>query len=271
MQPPVPYTRVCVENFCWHMRAGARTHIPVGLGIRYGMKKAIVVWIITISIGFVSAVGLCIDTLFAPKTVFSGEKQPLKIVLDAGHGGMDGGVVGKRTGIKESDLNLQIVYRLQEVFTDMGFEVVLTRKTEAGLYGTTGKGFKRRDMERRKAIIEAEKPSYVVSVHQNVYPSSSSRGAQVFFNAENAEGKALAECVQGELNGIYAQENAKGRKISKGDFYMLKCTPAPSILVECGFLSNGLDESLLITPAWQTQIAQAIGKGVMRFLSENAS
>ncbi len=246
-------------------------HIRRRVCIRYGMKKSMFVWVMAIVIGFISALGLCVNALFSPKAVFSEEEQPLKIVLDAGHGGIDGGVVGRKTGVKESDLNLQIVYKLKDVFVDMGFEVVLTRKTEAGLYGAATKGFKRRDMERRKEIIQTEKPSYVISIHQNVYPSASTRGAQVFYNAKNERGKALAEYVQSELNDVYKQEGAKGRKISKGDFFMVKCTDAPSVLIECGFLSNVADENLLITASWQTKLAQTIGAGVMRFLSETAS
>ena len=227
--------------------------------------------IVAVCIGFVSAVGLCIGVLISPKTVFSDAEQPMKIVLDAGHGGMDGGVVGRTTKIKESDLNLQIVYRLKDVFTDMGFEVVLTRKTEEGLYGVANKGFKRRDMQRRKEIIETEKPAYVISVHQNFLPGSVSRGAQVFFDKNNVRAGELAGFLQTELNEEYKKEGVKARKATKGDFYILKCTEAPSVLVECGFLSNARDEQLLSSSAWQTKLARAIGAGVMRFLSETAS
>ncbi len=111
----------------------------------------------------------------------------------------------------------------------------------------------------------------MISIHQNVYPSASTRGAQVFYNANSEQGKALAEYVQSELNDVYKKEGAKGRKISKGDFFMVNCTDAPSVLIECGFLSNVADENLLITPSWQTKLAQTIGAGVMRFLSETAS
>lgn len=234
------------------------------------MKK-VIICIVAVCMGFVSAVGLCINALLTPKTVFSENGNSLKIVLDAGHGGVDGGVVGRTTKVKESDLNLQIVYRLKDVLTDMGFEVALTRKTEAGLYGVASKGFKRRDMQRRKEIIETENPAYVISVHQNFYPSSATRGAQVFYNAKSEQGKAFAEGVQAELNTLYGKEKVKGRKASKGDFYMLECTESPSLLIECGFLSNAEDERLLSSSAWQTRLAQAIGAGVMGFLSDSAS
>ena len=92
---------------------------------------------------FSAAVGLCVSVLNAPRAV-AAMNDALRIVLDAGHGGVDGGVVGRDTGVKESDLNLAITYKLKTALEDMGFEVFLTRKTEAGLYGTTAKGFKKR-------------------------------------------------------------------------------------------------------------------------------
>lgn len=234
------------------------------------MKK-IICCVTVIVIGFVSAVGLCVKTLFAPKAVFSEGISQMKVVVDAGHGGIDGGVVGRVTKTKESDLNLQIAYRLKDVLEEKGFEVVLTRKTQGGLYGAPTKGFKRRDMQERRSVIEKEKPSYVISLHQNFYPSKSSRGAQVFYNGEYDEHKAFAEYIQAELNGIYEKQGVKHRNVSKGDLYMLQCTQAPSALVECGFLSNALDEELLVSSVWQEKIAGAIASGVLRFLSESAT
>lgn len=235
------------------------------------MKKKTIIGCVAVSLGFISALWLCIGALFAPAPVFSQAETPMKIVVDAGHGGIDGGVTGKKTGVKESDLNLQIAYRVKDVLQDKGFEVVLTRKTEGGLYGVATKGFKRRDMEARKSIIQQEKPSYVLSLHQNFYPSKTSRGAQVFFNPQSPTHQAFATCIQTELNKLYAKENVKARKESKGEFYMLNCAEVPSALIECGFLSNEKDEKLLLSATWQTQLANAIATGVIRFLSESAT
>ena len=163
------------------------------------MKKGFFAIATFLLAGIVTAVTLCAQALSAPQTV--GADRKFSIVLDAGHGGIDGGVSGKKTGIKESDLNLSITHVLNETLLDMGFEVTLTRKTEGGLYGTPTKGFKRRDMQKRKEIIEGAKPALVISIHQNFYPSSSTRGAQVFYNPQSDEGKTLALCLQDSLNG----------------------------------------------------------------------
>ena len=215
--------------------------------------------------GFITAVTLCFQALNAQAVnAFS---DGMRIVVDAGHGGIDGGVSGRVTGVKESDLNLSVSLLLKEELTDMGFEVVLTRKTEAGLYGTTAKGFKKRDMQKRKEIIEESKPSMVISVHQNFYPSKSTRGGQVFYSAQSEGSKLLAERVQERLNALYAEEGVRERKITAGEFFMLDCYPCPSVIVECGFLSNAEDEALLSSAVWQKKLAQTIANGALSYFA----
>ncbi len=220
---------------------------------------------------FVSAVGVCIRALFLPQAVFAGTTKPITIVLDAGHGGMDGGVVGKRTGVKESDLNLSITLRLKEVLDDMGFETVLTRKTEAGLYGAATKGFKKQDMQKRKEIVQKADPELVISVHQNRYPASSVRGAQVFFRRGDESGERFAEALQGKLNALYKEQGVKERKHTPSEYFILACTEKPSVIVECGFLSSERDETLLVSAAWQKRLAESIAAGVVAYLADELS
>lgn len=220
---------------------------------------------------FVSATVLCFQALSAPQTVFSEEDGGMKIVLDAGHGGVDGGVVGKVTGVKESDLNLAITLKLKDELETLGFCVTLTRKTEAGLYDTASSGFKKRDMQRRKEIVEAAKPALVLSVHQNRYASQATRGAQVFYLPSNSRGARLAECVQNCLNDLYESKGVKRRKTVAAEYFMLKCYPCPSVIVECGFLSSPADEALLCTDAWQQRLAEETAAGVMCYLSDAVS
>ena len=191
----------------------------------------------------------------------------MRIVLDAGHGGIDGGVTGVKSGEKESDINLCITMKLKDELESMGFEVTLTRKTQSGLYGTATKGFKRRDMEKRKEIIQQTSPALVISVHQNFYPSQTSRGGQVFFNKDSDDGKALAGAIQEKLNGLYAEQGVKARNIATGDYYMLNCTQAPSVIVECGFLSSPADDRLLNSASWQKKLAEKIASGVLAYFS----
>ena len=185
------------------------------------------------------------------------------IVLDAGHGGIDPGVLGSGSGVKESDVNLKIVQKLQSLFVDAGFGVVLTRKNQGGLYGLPTQGYKRRDMEKRREIIQKAQPNLVISVHQNNFLADRTRyGGQVFFREGDENSVAFAECIQFRLNSL------GGRDVSalKGDFFMLECTDAPSVLVECGFLSNAREEQLLITDEYQNKIAEAIFQGTIAYL-----
>ena len=189
---------------------------------------------------------------------------PFTVVIDAGHGGVDAGVRGVRTGTKESDLNLQIARLLQERFAGAGMRAVLTRTGEGGLYGLPTPGYKRRDMEKRRQIIEEAAPNAVLSVHQNFFPQDRSRrGGQVFYRAGSAEGERLASSVQARLNAL------GGGSFSPlaGDYYMLNCTEYPSVIVECAFLSNEEDEALLLSADFRVQLADAVFAGVLTYFA----
>ena len=234
------------------------------------MKKSFLLVITILLVGFISAVGLCFKALQA-QTVAAFSDGSMRVVVDAGHGGVDGGVVGRKTGVTESDLNLSVSMALKSRLEEMGFEVVLTRKTDAGLYGTTAKGFKKRDMLKRKEIIQNVDPALLISVHQNFYPSRSARGGQVFYLEENEGGKSLSNALQERLNELYQAEGVRSRKPAKGEYFMLECHSCPSVIVECGFLSNAEDEKLLCNPLWQKKIAASIVSGVVDFLSNAAA
>ena len=122
-------------------------------------------------------------------------------------------------------------------------------------------------MQRRKEIIESVDPMLVLSIHQNRYPARSVRGGQVFYAKESERGKALALSVQAELNELYGKEKVKERKAAVGDYFILNCADCPSVIVECGFLSNPIDEKLLTTEIWQKKLAESIATGVVNYLS----
>ena len=185
------------------------------------------------------------------------------VVIDAGHGGIDSGVVGVYSRTKESDINLAIARFLRGYFAEAGFCAVMTRNSNGGLYGLPTSGFKKRDMKKRRDIIQSCNADMVISVHQNSCPIPSRRGGQVFYDKSSSCGKALAESIQNSLNSM---ENCP-RKSSAltGDYYMLKCTDNPSVIVECGFLTNSEDDRLLNTEQYQKEIAYAIFKGAVGY------
>lgn len=212
------------------------------------------------------SVALCACFFALSKTAAGAQR--LTVVIDAGHGGVDGGVVGIETGIKESDINLSVSRILQSDFEERGFHVVMTRRTEAGLYGAATTGYKKRDMRKRAQIINSCSPVLVISVHQNFFADRSRRGAQVFFREENEQSVTLACMIQSALNAM--PECVRKSEPLKGDYYILNCNEYASVIVECGFLSNADDEALLVTVEYQEKIAETIAAGALAFLASAA-
>lgn len=238
-------------------------HILGKACIPYGMKRrnfGNFLTILAMVAGFCFAVASCISVLASPKAV--AQTTNMRIVVDAGHGGMDGGVVGVVSGRKESDINLAISFLVKDRLTELGFAVTMTRATAAGLYDTTASGFKLRDMQKRREVCEAASPLCVLSIHQNFFPNSSSRGGQVFFREDNERAGQFALAIQAQLNELYEKENVKPRVAKSADYYMLRITP-PSLIIECGFLSNPKDDALLNTPLFCGKLADAIVAGLL--------
>lgn len=183
------------------------------------------------------------------------------IVLDAGHGGWDPGKTGSG-GANEKELNLAVVEKLAEYLKQGGAEVILTRKNDDAL----GKG-KRGDMAERKRIANESGGDILVSIHQNAFPSAKARGAQVFYHKSSGNGKVLAECVQESLRSRVDGSNNRQAKENK-DYYILRTTEIPAVIVECGFLSNAEEEKLLNDGAYQEKLAWAIYCGILDYFEK---
>ncbi len=182
----------------------------------------------------------------------------ITIVIDAGHGGADGGVTGVTTGTKESDVNLSIAKYLQKHLEKAGYNVVMTR-TDGGAVAGGMKYSKREDMKARKSKVNEAAPDLVISIHCNAYPVESVKGAQVFFSSAKGRGEVFANTVQSYFNETL---NDRARSAMVGDYYILNCTEYPSILCECGFLSNVSDENKLIGASYQEKIAYTVFSAV---------
>jgi len=208
---------------------------------------------------------LCFGAL-GIKTIDDTDSKKIKVVLDAGHGGVDGGVLGVNTGVKESELNLIIAKKVENYLVSAGIQVVLTRNSDAGLYGTAIGNLKRKDMKRRKEIIEKAKPDLVVSIHMNKFSTSTRRGAQVFYKEGDELGETLAKSIQNEFNQM--EQASRSCSALTGDYYILNCTNYPSVIAECGFLSNPEDEALLITEEYQDALSYTIYCGIVGYLSQ---
>ena len=213
-----------------------------------------------------AAVAIAVLGIFAAGLIagFAGNSAEKKytVVIDAGHGYPDGGATGINTGTSEAEINLLIAQSLRSYFESSDFRVVMTREGANGLYSGDS-NFKKGDMLKRRDLILRTRPDLVLSIHLNKFSQSYRKGAQVFFKQSDEEGKKLAESIQKVLN---ANLNDRAFSALKGDYYMLNCSDFPSVIVECGFLSNPEEERLLLTEEYREKLAYNIYAGVISYL-----
>lgn len=188
------------------------------------------------------------------------------IVIDPGHGGEDPGMLGVG-GLKEKGINLAVAWKLKEILQEQGFSVVMTREEDTCLCGEDARNKKAQDMQKRIAIIEEASPLLTVSIHQNSYQDPEVFGPQVFYYTDSAEGEALAGFLQEELNqglSIKRPRKEKGNKT----YYLLKKSKGVLAIVECGFLTNPEEAALLQEEKYQKKVAEAIARGIGRYLEK---
>ena len=147
-----------------------------------------------------------------------------------------------------------------------GVEVILTRDGDYGLYQESDTNKKNVDMRNRAKLIEDSKADVLVSIHQNSYTDESIKGAQTFYYGGSTEGKQMAKSVQERMVLVLDKENHRKEKANDG-YYLLKNSTCPSVIVECGFLSNEKECSLLETEYYQEKVAWAIFVGIMQYLN----
>lgn len=187
------------------------------------------------------------------------------IVLDAGHGGEDGGAIGIKTQVREKEINLAITKKIGRLFESVGATVVLTRTDDGALCKN---GFnKMEDMKNRARIIEEARPYIVISVHCNSFPQNSHvHGAQMFYYPDSLMGKQLAQSIQDSIC-LYADADNK-RQIKEADFFMLRNGQSTNVMIECGFLSCYEEENLLQNENYQDKIAYSVFDGTSKFISK---
>ncbi len=192
------------------------------------------------------------------------DRAEYTVCIDSGHGGNDPGKVGI-AGTKEKEVNLAIALKLKKSLEKQNIRVVMTRTDDRNLADLNATNEKTSDMKNRVEKMDSEQPDAVVSIHQNSYTDSSAKGAQVFYYSESKEGKELAEILQKSLIQNADPENHRMAKANTS-YYILKNTAAPTVIVECGFLSNPEEETLLNTAAYQDKLVEALQNGICEYL-----
>ncbi|MCL2378251.1 MAG: N-acetylmuramoyl-L-alanine amidase [Defluviitaleaceae bacterium] len=181
------------------------------------------------------------------------------VVIDAGHGGWDPGMVSGK--VEEKDINLSIARKLQ-VFLEQGdATVIITRLDDSDLAKN-----KSGDMQVRRLIANTSNADIFVSIHQNSYHSANVRGFQVFYFNESDNSKKLANCIQSSLKEFVNSSNKLGARANK-NYYVLKQTEMPAVLVECGFLTNYTERKNLTSDEYQEKIAWGIYMGIVDYFN----
>jgi len=169
--------------------------------------------------------------------------RTVTIIVDAGHGGMDGGATAA-DGTVEKDINLSIALKLRDMLDTAGYNVIMTRETDDDIADDSAKTVRQQkvsDIKNRMKIIEQTPDALFVSIHQNHYGGPSYSGAQVFYSKNNPESEKLAKAIQQDIRSLIQPQNQRAVKRTGTEIYLLYHAQSPAVMVECGFLSNAGD------------------------------
>lgn len=194
-------------------------------------------------------------------------KTSTTIILDAGHGGFDGGASAP-DGTVEKDINLRISQKLCALLRLNGYNVIMTRESDTGTEDDESAAIAKRkksDLSNRLQIMKENPDSIYVSIHLNKFTTSAANGAQVFYTKNYKEAFDLANSVQQSIKTLLQPDNVRVVKQGTDSTYLLKNAAVPTIIVECGFLSNKTELEKLKNDDYQSQMALAIFGGIMDY------
>lgn len=200
----------------------------------------------------------------------AGPLAGLTILVDPGHGGYDGGARCRDSGTWEKHLNLAVALKVESCLQRMGAKVIMTRREDVDLVEEDRPASltkKRSDMQNRIGMAREGGADMVLSIHMNEYRSRGESGPQVFYRAGSEAGRLLAGCMQEAL--VAELQPSRVRTAMAGDYYILQLD-VPSVLVECGFISNAREERLLLDETYQERLAQAIADGAAEYMRLSA-
>ena len=237
------------------------------------MNRKTIILIFTLTISLVAVILFCFISI---STITQSVNKTIEfkptIIIDPGHGGEDGGATVNN--ILEKNINLSISKKLNEIVMLMGYQTKLTR-TEDKLIGegkyTTIRSAKQADIAKRLQMVETLENCILISVHQNHFHQSKYSGFQVFYNNNHNQNKVLAETLQKTIVTHLQPDNTRTIKTIGAEIYLLYHCTKPAVMVECGFLSNPKEVSLLINDAYQNTMAYTIAKGIDDALKQNPS
>lgn len=190
------------------------------------------------------------------------------VIVDAGHGGDDGGAIGI-DGTVEKDINLDIALKLEKLLKFYGFDVIMTRTEDIMTCDDGLDSLRKRkvsDIHNRFDVLEKNPDAVFISIHQNKFEDNSQHGTQVFYSGNNDESKLLAESIQNSIVSVLQPDNSRVVKKSGSGIYLLYHAKLPAVLVECGFISNPAEVKKLNDENYRMKIAILIADGLIKYL-----
>ena len=227
-------------------------------------KKHIIVMITVITACFV-VMALVNEQNSVDVSNLEDESSDNIIVLNAGHGGEDGGAVSS-SGVVESDINLQFTEKLKDILSLNGYKIVMTREDNSDLADKsieTISGRKKSDMHRRLDIYNSHIQNVAISIHQNIFPADSCKGTQVFYSTQTQSGKVLADNITDTVKKYLQPENQRLSKPTSGSIFLLDNAKIPAVIVECGFLSNSEELKQLCDQDYQKKFSYCVFLGLL--------
>ena len=191
------------------------------------------------------------------------------IVLDAGHGGADGGCVSVN-GVPEKGINLSIMQTAADTLELLGYNVKCTRNSDVSIHDQGTEGLadqKKSDMDNRLKIINGSGAALAVSIHQNQFTDPKYSGAQMFYKAESSESSRLAEVLRGKFVMHLQPDNERETKPVGSELFLIHNAECPAVMAECGFLSNPEEAAKLESPSYQRETAFTIADGIICYLA----
>ena len=203
--------------------------------------------------------------------VMSDNASPPVIVIDAGHGGEDGGA--SANGLLEKDINLSIALKLRDMLTISGYKVVMTRDSDVSVYDSTADTTREKkvsDLKNRAEMINSSKNNILVSIHQNKFEQSQYFGTQMFYSKNDPKSAVLAEELRKSVTGMLQPDNKRELKQADSNIYILDKAQVPAVIVECGFLSNEEEAKKLADSDYQQKMAFAIYSGILGYMNKGS-
>lgn len=190
------------------------------------------------------------------------------LVLDAGHGGIDGGAISD-SGLKESDINLQIALKTEALVRFLGIDTVMTRETDTD--NSDNKAYSEHDnLVQRVKLANSTENAVLISIHQNKFPSAVVSGAEVMYS-DNDDSKALGLITQDNLVALLDSSNRRVARPAPKELLLTSSVECPTILVECGFMSNPQEVQKLASNDYQLKLAAVLAGSYIQFLNNTAS